>query len=269
MYKTIEVLIPTINADISDAIKLLEYWNVQSDCIISNQCDCNDCSEFLFKNHRVKWIDINSRGVSKNRNNLLNNLQADLGIFIDDDCSLIDGYPEIILDEMNSFNSDAALFTGFNDEGNIINSSKKTIVCKKYSDISHMGGPGICVGREFISNSQIRFNEKLGTPNRIYLGEDSFFGFQLIQTKKIIINSNKPIFKILEDLDNSSYFKGFNEQYFFSKGAINKLVHPKSFFLWRLYYLFKLSKKTGHKYRFMNKEMKKGEKSIIDGKVKE
>lgn len=267
MYETLEVLIPTFNSNKDDIEKLLSFWNVQTNCVISNQCGKQGAYEFDFKGHKVRWFDIDSVGVSKNRNNLLNKLNADLGIFIDDDCSLCNDYEKTILNEMNFYNARAALFNGFNDKDIIINKNNKTIRCKRYSHLSHMGGPGICVSKNLLVDCKLSFNEQLGTPNKIYMGEDSLFAFDLIKLKTIIINSNKPVFYVKEDIDNSTYFKGYDEQYFFSKGAINKLVHKNSFPIWRLYYSFRLSKKTKKSGVFIRKNMKKGEKAVRKGVV--
>lgn len=263
MYETLEVLIPTINKDVSDAESLLRFWNVQTDCIISNQCGRNGHYEFLFNDKRVTWVDVDSVGVSLNRNNLLTLLKSDLGLFIDDDCSLLESYEQKVIQEMNQFSAEGALFTGLNVLGSTINKRSKTIICKSFNKISHIGGPGICVSRQFIHKTGISFCEQLGTPNKVYLGEDSLFGYQMIKSSNRIINSHIIVFKILEDLDNSSYFRGFTEQYFFSKGAINRLIHPKFCFAWRLYYSTRLTLKTKQNFSFISKSMKKGEEYCV------
>lgn len=262
MFKSLEVLIPTMNLKIEDIKSFLSFWNIQSDCVISNQCGSVGVFEFDYKNHKVRLFNVDSLGVSANRNNLLRHLDSDIGLFIDDDCSLLDGYKDKVLNEMNDYSAEAALFNGINDEGGVINKRGRTISCKKYSDISHMGGPGICVSRNLILSKKVFFNESLGTPNYIYLGEDSLFGLTLIKSKCRVIKSKQMVFRIMQDIDNSSYFKGFNEQYFYSRGAINKLVHLKTYFLWRIYYSLKLSLKTKKSICFINKNMKRGEKAI-------
>lgn len=267
MYSTIQVLIPTFKKTKEDIVSLFSFWKLESDCIVSNQCGRVGEETLEYNGHTVKIIYSDTIGVSKNRNILLNALSANLGVFIDDDCSLVDNYAQNILDEMNKYKADAALFTGYNDKGGIINTAPKTKVCTKYSHISHMGGPGICVSKVFIEKTNLSFNEKLGTPNRIYMGEDSFFGYELMKKKPVAINSNVLVFKVVNDIDNSSYFVGYNEQFFFSKGAINKLVHPKSYKIWKLHYIRGLKKKTHQKTSFILRNMKKGEKAIKKGRI--
>lgn len=262
----LKVLIPTFNKTIDEIVDLFSFWNLSTDCIVSNQCGYNDIVHKIFNGHNIKIICSNTIGVSINRNILMKNLDSDIGIFIDDDCSMIDDYQNIIIKEFEKSNADYILFNGYNDKGSLINKSKKTIKCRKYKHVSHTGGPGIA----FTKNSlqyKIAFNEKLGTPNKIYMGEDSFFAYQLIKKKTNIIKSTLPVFKIINDIFNSSYFNGYTEQYFYSKGAINKLVHPHSFKIWKFYYSFILKRKTKNKFGFIIRNMIKGEKSIKKGEV--
>lgn len=265
MFKTLEVLIPTMNLKIEDIEQLLSFWNIQSNCTISNQCGSVGTVVINYNNFKVRVLNIDSKGVSKNRNNLLKHLNSDVGLFIDDDCSLIDGYENIVLNEMNNYNAEAISFNGINDKGSEIIKESKTIRCKKYSDISHIGGPGICVSKRLVLSKKIFFNESLGTPNRIYLGEDSLFGLSLIKSNCRVFKSKQLVFRIMQDIDNSSYFEGYNEQYFYSRGAINKLVHPKTFFFWRIYYSCKLCLKTKKSIVFIIKNMRQGEKAIGKG----
>lgn len=264
---TLKVLIPTYKKTIDEIVNLFSFWNLNSDCIISNQCGYNDVIYKTYKGYGVRIICTDTIGVSVNRNILMRNLDADIGIFIDDDCSMIDGYQNIILKEFEKHNAEYIIFNGYTDKESIINKSKKSTICRKYKQVSHTGGPGIAFTKDALANYKIEFNEKIGTPNMIYMGEDSLFAFQLIKKKTKTIKSSYPVFKIINDVFNSSYFNGYDDQYFYSKGAINKLVHPQFYKIWKIYYLIVLRHRTKSSLCFILKNMKKGEKCIKNGEV--
>jgi O-antigen/teichoic acid export membrane protein len=265
--KPLEVLIPTMHCDGEDNVrKLLAYLNVKSDAVIANQTEFDFKYSFDYEGHKIKVIDSSTRGVSKNRNILLENLEASIGLFIDDDCALIDGYQDKIVGFFLKNKIEAMYTNGLISSGKKI-SNKQTEYVVRFSDVSHAGGPGIVIAKEAIQKYDLSFNELLGTPNEIYSGEDSYFMYQLVKKGVKMYRYSGVIFDIVADLEKSSYFKGFDEQFFASKGAVNKLLHPRLYKLYEIYFAFRLQRKTSKRFDYIYKNMVKGEKYIKNNRI--
>jgi hypothetical protein len=263
----LQVLIPTMNCNSESEVRaLLVFLRVNSNAIVANQGNFESAYEFTFENHAVKVINTKTRGVSLNRNILLNALEATIGLFTDDDCALMPNYEQIVIDFFVRNRIEAAHFNGL-DKGVAKISKKKTCFVINFNDVSRAGGPGIAITKKAIEKYHLSFNEKLGTPNRIYNGEDSYFMFQLVQKGVKLFRSSKVVFDIIEGDEASSYFKGHDEQYFISRGAINKLVHPVLYKVYKAYYSLRLEKKAHKKAQYIYLHMSKGEQLIKKGQV--
>ena len=77
---------------------LLDKMNIQTNAVVGNQCDRNEITEFEYRDHRVKWMSFNERGVGLNRNSTLMRATDDIVLFADDDVVYFDGYEKTILD---------------------------------------------------------------------------------------------------------------------------------------------------------------------------
>ncbi|MGL3600298.1 glycosyltransferase family 2 protein, partial [Veillonella sp. ZSJB6] len=75
---------------------LLDRLNIQCDTIVINQGNDIGNEIFDYKGHRVEWISVDERGLSKSRNLALSKATGDICVLVDDDEILRPGYPEII-----------------------------------------------------------------------------------------------------------------------------------------------------------------------------
>lgn len=263
----LQILIPTMHKNGEEEIReLLNYLNVKSSAIVANQTDRDQAYTFVHRGKEILVIDSTTKGVSRNRNILLENLSASIGLFIDDDCALLDDYENKVVRFFLKNKNDAVLFNGLIFGKERI-SKKRTAFVIRFSDVSHVGGPGVALSKKAVEKYNLRFNEALGTPNFIYSGEDSVFMHEMMKKRLKIFRSSKLVFDIIADAEKSSYFKGFDEQYFVSKGAVNKLIHPRLYRFYEFYYAFRLQKKTGHKPKHIFTNMKKGEKFVQNGQI--
>lgn len=263
----LQVLIPTMHKDTEEKIRaLLDFLHVESDALIANQGDIESRYVIEYKGKTITVINTKTKGVSINRNFLLNNLSASIGLYTDDDCELMPGYEKTVIDFFVRNRIEAAYFNGL-IQGKRKISPKKTCYVVSFYDVSHAGGPGIAVSKDAIAKHQLIFNEKLGTPNKVYNGEDSFFMFELVKKRVKLFRSGKVVFNITTGNEVSSYFKGYDQQYFTSRGAVNKLVHPYTFKLFKFYYSYRLKSKTGQKPSLIRMWMSQGEKYVRKGKI--
>ncbi|MDY0345180.1 MAG: oligosaccharide flippase family protein [Bacilli bacterium] len=267
--ETLEVLVVTMNRNKDQIIELCKKMNMETNAIIANQCDSEGTYTTKFNNHSIKVISSRTRGVSVNRNICLQNLGADVGIFMDDDCELISGYEQRIIKLFADRNLDAAVINGFtSQEGTERVRNRKSKMAKLFFDVSFGGGPGLCIRKAAIKYFNLSFCEKVGTPNYLYAGEDSLFIYDIFNKNCIIYRDGEPIYKIIVDMeDSSTYFKGFDEQYFATKGAIMKLTHPITYWLIILYYDVRYIAISNKKPWAIHNMIRKGWRLIKKGKV--
>lgn len=243
-----QVLIPTHHKTLEQCSEFLNYLNVKSNCLICNQCDNSSIKEA----EKFKVVNCNNIGVSNNRNNLLDYAEGDICICIDDDCPLVDNYEEIIENCFKEYpNAEFILFNGIvAHENNRLIHNKKTKRVKKFKDVGYAGGPGLVFKKEAIKKYNLRYNTKVGYPNRIMLGEDSLFIKSIVDSKAIFIRSNEVLFIVKDDVDNSVYFKGVTEDFVISRGCIMKIVHPHLFWILKYRNALKMRHWRDNKFTF-------------------
>ena len=244
---TIQVLIPTYKKKKDEIIELFDFLNIQTDCIFANQTGKNEIYCVKRKNCTIKVICTNTIGVSKNRNILKNNLEADIGVCIDDDCPLLDNYVEIISSAFKIKKCDFAIFNGlWETHGNKKIHNRKTKKIRKFIDISYAGGPGFCFQKKSMEKYKLSYDENIGVPNYICAGEDSLFYYNMCKTKANVYRFSDIIFRVAIDETNSSYFQGINEQYVTTRGYILKITHKKLFLLFAVKHAIRFRKQNNN-----------------------
>ena len=71
----VQVLVATMN---QRDHSLPERMHLETDAIISNQCERNEVETFDYRGHRVKMYSFAERGVGLNRNNALMRADGDI-----------------------------------------------------------------------------------------------------------------------------------------------------------------------------------------------
>lgn len=233
-----QILVPTYNKTIEECKNIISVLNISSNCLICNQNSQEKDLDFeglIIRNFK-------ECGVSRNRNSLLSNCSGDICICIDDDCPLVDNYIDIIEQTFKKY-SDAEfiLFNGIvTHENNRLVHNKKTKKVRHFRDVSYAGGPGLVFKKEAISKYNLKYNEKVGFPNKISFGEDSLFTKAIVDSKANFIRSSEVLFIIKDDVDNSSYYNGVTEDFVRSKGCITKTLYPRLFWILKYHYARRL-----------------------------
>lgn len=237
------VLIPTYKKTIDDIKNLYDFLNIKTDAVFANQCGENKTINIEYKQRKISIVCTDTIGVSVNRNILLNCATADINIFIDDDCPLVDDYAKIVFEFYGKNHAFSCIFNGiWSTHGGKLIHKKSTKRIRNFNQISYAGGPGFTCTKEFTQTNLIRYNEKVGTPNYICAGEDSLFYHDLVKCKTNLYRSSEVLFEVAIDEDNSSYFNGIDEQYVTTRGYITKKIHPILFFVYKFKHAFRFSR---------------------------
>lgn len=227
----IEVLVATMY---QDDFSILESLNIQSDAVVINQCDREGKHQIQFKNNNILWIDTKERGLSKSRNLALDNATADLCIICDEDETLRDGYPRMIIDAFNNIPSaDLIVFNinriGWNEKEKVF--EKPHIVGK----FKTYGSVHITFKLRSIKDHLIRFDTKFGAGSGMYsCAEDAIFCMDCHKNKLNMYTYPGVLCDVR--CDTSTWFTGYNEKYFFDVGAYLSVAFPNLKSLLKWYY---------------------------------
>lgn len=223
------ILVPTYNKNQLEIKKLVSDLNIQGNVIFSNQID----NDSIINDDKLTIINNKTKGVSVNRNILLDSVKTEYFLFIDDDCKLIDNYESIVVSEFDRHrDAEVIVFSRDSEDTMFAPVMLKDKKAKRFCHVSKMGGPGIAIKTTAIKKYNISFNEKLGTPNYFYNGEDSYFLYELIKKKVVVYTSSTQIYKLLSSKDKSSYFTSYDNHFFEAVGGIQYLLHKHLFYLY-------------------------------------
>lgn len=249
----LEVLISCMN---QKDFSILDKINVHSDILIVNQCNENSYKEKKINGYLCRMINTTQRGLSQSRNECLNNMRGDIGIICDDDIIYYDNYSETILKAFKEI-KDADIiifdmdFITTDDEIKISEEIKNTIKItpnvkiKKSPRYKYYISSTIAFKKGSFQKKNIWFNLNFGTGSGKYSnGEESLIireskrrGLKVFEFFSIIgVQDHRMI--------NSTWFKGYDEKYFYDKGALVKALYPHLYFIFKYYYIVKLYKKT-------------------------
>ena len=227
----IEVLVSTMHQRNSDLIKKMK---LSTDAIIINQTDNVNYEEIALNGKTVRFFSFNERGVGLSRNSALMRSDADICVLSDDDMVFCDGYEETVKKAFSENpQADLIIFNLIEDEKSL---NRQNTATTKVNILNYMnyGAARIAFKRKAVSYNGITFNLNFGGGTTHQCGEDTLFLRDCLKKGLNIIAVPEAIAE-LKDERESTWFKGYNEKYFFDKGIVLALAHPilaKSFSLY-------------------------------------
>lgn len=250
-----EILCTTMNQH--DFSKIKEM-NVHCNILYTNQASTTRYDEMKFEGRTARMITTDTRGVGKNRNIGLIYANADICLLADDDMVYEDGVEQIVLEEFKRFpQADAIIFNVISD-----NQDRQEVFIKKCKRMTRFSRNPYGAVRIAFKLSQIRrknvwFSTLFGGGSLYSCGEDSLFIKELIKCGMKVYLSDKVIGHAKQE--TSTWFKGMNEDYFFSKGAY---IQASSIGLFRYMYVLYYALRTR---RMSNITFRRKVKAMLDG----
>lgn len=230
----LQVLVSTMH---QKDYSLLERMNIQTDAIIINQCDRNEFKEFEFEGHKIRWLSLNERGIGLSRNTALMRADADILLFADDDIVYYDGYAECVLRAFEKYPRAQMIMFNFQS----LNTDRPEIIVKRdYSlhlyNCLKFGAFRIAIRKAPIRKANITFSLLFGGGTKHQAGEDNLFITNCLQKRLKGIACSSLIGTVKQEV--STWFKGYNEKYYFDRGKLFTAMYGKKAFLYLL--LFEL-----------------------------
>lgn len=260
MTKKFEILCVTMN---QDDFSKIDEMNIRSNVIFANQANRTAFEERGINNHTCKMITTDTRGVGINRNLALMYADAEICLFADDDVKYVDELEEIVVGEFEKYpQADIFIFhLDSTDKDRQQKKYKKTRKCHRFEKMP-WGGVRIAVRLASIKKANVWFTTLFGGGCIFPSGEDSMWLMEAKRKGLKFFVSNKTIGTI--SFDNSSWYSGADEKFYYGKGAFYQATHKYSQFIWRLYFAFRTWGKGELSFRQKMYYMKLGAQGFKD-----
>lgn len=233
MAKNFEVLCATMNqTDFSKTTQM----HIEGDVLFANQADRFDYREEGSESGTARMITTSERGVGKNRNLLLMFADAEICLMADDDVEYLPGYKDGILRAFEETKDADIIIFGL--EASVSSAQRKPPVIRekkrllRYSKNPY-GGPRIAFRLDSVRKANLWFTLLFGGGCRYPSGEDSIF---LTDARKKGLHVYiYPLVIGKTDYSRSSWFSGFDDRYYFGRGAYFRAFHRKVLPFWSIY----------------------------------
>lgn len=238
---TLEVLVATIS---QDDFSLVKSMNISSNVIFANQNNMNKYEEYEFKGYKAKLISTSTKGVGKNRNIAILYSSADILLFADDDVCYNDGYKEAVIKAFEKWPKADAIAFGLDlTKNNKIVSKRRNKNGRVYLWNSlRFGTCVLAIRRTSLQKYNIKFSELYGGGSIYSSGEDSLFIVDLLRKGGKLYASEYVLGTC--STDESTWFTGYHEKFFYDKGAWIACAFPKCKNFLKYYFLLRFSKLT-------------------------
>ena len=213
----LEVLMATMNR--SD-YTIIKKNKITSDVLVINQNGESGKSIFSEESSKITWINSNQIGLSNSRNMAIDNSTGDILLIADDDLIYRSGYEELVLNyfkkntEIDICSFNVKVINGTRNIG--FNASKEAKL--KYREILKISSVQIAFRRKSIIDNKLWYDIFFGPGGFYNSGDENVFLYKCLKKGLKFGSSNIVIADL--DVGNSVWFEGFDEKYFFDRGAI-------------------------------------------------
>lgn len=255
---SLELLVSAMN--IKNIPKFVEAMNIRTKAIIINQTDSNKYDKY----NNIEIYSFHERGVGLSRNNALMRADSDIVVLADDDIHYVDDYEQIIIDEFKRLPfADMIIFNIKSNNPNVpLIDIKKTSRLNKFNHLKY-GGARVAFKLKSQRNNNIFFSLLFGGGCKYGSGEDTIFIHDFIKKGLKVYTSKKVIGNV--DQKESTWFKGYNEKFFYDKGALYYYMFEKISVFLMIRYAYMMRKKTMNlSFHEILKIMKKGGKEYYE-----
>ncbi len=246
-----EILCVTMHQNDFSKIKQM---NIHSDIVFANQADKTSMDEIEFDGHTARMITTDTRGVGVNRNLALMYAKGDICLFADDDVVYNDDAEEKVLAEFEAHpDADIIIFHFDTDSERKQVKYNKTKKCRGLYKMP-WGAIRVAFRLNSIKKANVWFTTLFGGGCIFPSGEDSMWLNEARRKGLTFYVSKETIGKV--SFEDSTWFTGFDEKMYYGKGAFYQAVHPRTKYLWMMYFAFRTQKSSklllSDKFKWMN-----------------
>ena len=219
----LQILVPTMH---QDNIDLVDRMNIKCDTVITNQADRNEITYHVRGNATIKMITTDTRGVGLNRNIGLLASTAEILLFSDDDMRYYDDAESVVLDAFRRYEAADVIIFGVNltRGGSVVSGNSVKDGKRHLWNSLRYGTSAVAVKRESVLKHNITFHQCFGGGCIYGSGEDSLFIKACFDHGLKVYGSSSVLGET--STDSSTWFTGYNEKYFYDKGALMNYLFP-------------------------------------------
>lgn len=234
---TFEVLLSCMNKTDDSIVNESNLNDIKT--LIINQCGVDEYIQFD-DNHRM--INSSLIGLSKSRNIGINTSKADICLLADDDEIFIDGLEEIILSKYESINDADIIVFNISNYHKALGEEERRL---KFIDTFRVSSVQISFKRNVIVKNEIRFDENMGAGSGNGTGEENKFLVDALNKGLKIYFCPIDIAELRES-SSSTWFNGFDREFFYNKGMTTRYTYGLPF---SVFYLTTYVPRKYKKYR--------------------
>ena len=218
--------------------RLIATSQITGNAVVINQCDREEEQWYSTANGRVRFLSTTQRGLTKSRNMAIAHSDADVCLLCDDDEIFVPGYQEKILDAYaNLPQADVVIFKMVDRDCPFGEAPKQL----KFPQTMHVASWQISFRRERLLKSGVRFDELLGAGTGNGAEEELKFLLDCQKAGLSIWYAPVEIAQVAQT--ESTWFAGFNEKFFYDRGATTRYILGAPLAVaYALYYVVKKTK---------------------------
>lgn len=200
--------------------KIIKRSNIQSNCVIINQCDEDKKEQINLENSKTcLWINSKKRGLSISRNMAIYNSSTDICLIADDDEIFVNDIEDKILEAYKKIpQADIIVF----DIENYPKKIRNKIFKFKRLQLLKVSSVQITFRKKSIADNDLKFDIKLGAGTGNGAGEENKFLLDAYDKGLKIYHYPLKIARMIEN--KSTWFKGYDEEYFYKRGASTRYI---------------------------------------------
>ena len=236
-------LISAVDQNIED---MLNGMHLETDAVVVNQCAGESDQTYEISGLNIRQIDMKGRGVGLSRNTCIENApDCDVILFTDEDIVYDEGYSALIKEAYDTHpEADALLFnvrvcearrTYWNED----------FARVRFYNYGRYPAYSISIRKEALDKSHVRFPLEFGGGAKYANGEDSIFLHDLLSAGVKIYRI--PVCIGEETERESTWFKGYDDHFFISRGALYVRLYGANAILRAIVFLLR------HKYMYEEK----------------
>lgn len=232
----IETLVATMNQ--KDA-GLYRAMNLRTNAIIANQSDTWACENYHFDYGKCTLVTTPERGVGRNRNQAFLKASGDILLLADDDLVFFDDYPATVQKAFKQIpDADLIIFSLASSPGaRDLAAPVRRLKRIRIYNFMRYGAPGVAIRRDSLLRANLWFSLLFGGGAPYSHGEDTVFLREALY-KSLRVYAYPQAIATVRTQD-STWFSGYHEKYFFDKGALLGGVFPLAKYLVIPYFALK------------------------------
>ena len=199
-------------------VDFLKDKNYMMNSVVINQTNVSKKEKFYINNTKSIMYSYKELGLSKSRNRGIEKSSADICIVSDDDIEYVNDIPKIIEQSYNdNLEADIIVFQVEENSGELYKNYLKKKKYINFIEAMRVSSVEMTFKKESLIKKNIKFNEEFGAGAKFFMGEENILLAEALRKGLKILYIPKVIGRLQES--ESTWFKGYNDEYFISRGA--------------------------------------------------